>query len=176
MCDHRRLIRKEMNRLIAALVMMAIVYSCAPKLSSTSDTGDYSEDVSDYRPKAESVESAEELKSSEIAKGPYVAPTNSINADMSVIMDSIIYHNRSKAYFTYTVLVYTGRSREEANLSREQVYRLLPDEEPDLIYKQPSYKVNVGRYFDRIEAYKSLMKLREVFPSAALVMEQNYIE
>ena len=167
-----------MNRLIIAFVILAFAFSCAPKLSSTSDTGDYSEDVSDYRPKVDFVEPKldDDADYPAMSKGPYIAPTHSINSEMSLIMDSIIHYNREKAYYTYTVLVYTGRSREEANQSREQVYRLLPDEEPELIYKQPSYKVNVGRYFDRIEAYKSLMKLREVFPSAAMVMEQNYIE
>ena len=166
-----------MNRLIIVLFILTYVVSCTPKLKTKSDTGDYVEDVSDYRPKIQSDEALEiEHDTPSIDKGPYVAPSHSINGEMSMIMDSIVYYNRDKAFYTYTIQVYTGRHREEANQSREQVYRLLPEEKPELVYKQPSYKVNVGKYFDRVEAYKTLMKLREIFPSATLVMEQNYIE
>ena len=177
MRDHRGLIHRQMNRLIVFLFIIVLVVNCTPKLGTKGDTGEYVEDVSAYRPTIEEDESAvTEDEDTTVPKGPYVAPTHSINAEMSTIMDSIVYHNRDKAYYTYTIQVYTGRHREEANQSREQVYRLLPEEKPELVYRQPSYKVNVGRFFDRVEAYKTLMKLREVFPSATLVMEQNYMK
>ena len=166
-----------MNRLIVFIFLLAFVVQCTPKLRTKGDVGEHVEDVSAYRPTIEADEStAIESDETTETKGPYVAPTHSINAEMSTVMDSIIHHNREKAYYTYTIQVYIGRNREEANQSREQVYRLLPEEKPELVYRQPSYKVNVGKFFDRIEAYKTLMKLREVFPSATLVMEQNYMK
>ena len=166
-----------MNRLIVFLFILASVASCTPKLGTKGDTGEYDEDVSAYRPKIE-VDEISEPDDEEITntKGPYVAPTHSINGAMSNIMDSIVHYNLDKVYYTYTIQVYTGRNREEANQSREKVYRLLPEEKPELVYRQPSYKVNVGKFFDRVEAYKTLVKLREVFPSATLVMEQNYMK
>ena len=91
-------------------------------------------------------------------------------------MDSIVVHNRDKMYLTYTIQVYIGRSREEANQIREKVYRILPDEEPVLIYKQPSYKVNVGKYFDKVDAYKTLNILKSNFTGAMLVPERNLLD
>ena len=166
-----------MYKLFIFLILALYVVSCSPKLASTSDTKDYVEDVSAFRPSVPQDEQQDiSSENTQIDKGPYVAPTNDINAEMSVIMDSIILHNRDKTYITYTIQVYIGRSREEANQIREKVYRVMPEEKPELIYKQPSYKVNVGKYYDRVEAYKTLTELRGSFPGAGLVRELNYLE
>ena len=109
-----------MNRLI--ILLLLVVYSCAPKLATKKTTEDYSEDVSAFRPEIESIETAD--KETAIAdKGSYVAPTHDINSEMASIMDSVVVHNLDKMYLTYTIQVYIGRSREEANQFREKVYR-----------------------------------------------------
>lgn len=166
-----------MYRLFIFLIGVSVVFSCSPKLATSVTEEDYTEDVSAYRPKVEEV-SDETGNSNNKAfdRGPYVAPTNDINREMSLIMDSIVVHNRENTYLTYTIQVYIGRSREMANMTREKVYRVLPEEKPQLVYKQPSYKVNVGKFFDRVEAYKTLTELRKAFPSAILVPERNYLE
>ncbi len=161
------------------LIILLGVYAvgCTPKLVTQTSSNDYSEDVSAFRPKVEAkgrepVEETVVVKS----KGSYVPPTHDINGEMNAIMDSIVVQNQDKLYLTYTIRVYLGRSREEANQIREQVYRALPEEKPMLIYKQPSYKVNVGKYFDRVEAYKTLTMLRGSFPGALIVPERNSME
>lgn len=166
-----------MYRQVTILFILYLVVSCTPKLATKDDAEEYSEDVSEFRPQIEDDESESlEVPMTNFEKGPYVAPTHSINREMNVVMDSIVVHNSDKTYTTYTIQVYIGRSREEANQVREKVYRVLPDEKPQLTYKQPSYKVNVGRYFDRVEAYKTLTTLRGTFPSAMLVPERNRME
>lgn len=162
-----------MNRLIVLLLL--VVYSCTPKLATKNVTEDYSEDVSAFRPKIEMMET--EIVDGENAnKGTYVAPTHDKNSEMASIMDSIVVHNMDKMYLTYTIQVYIGRSREEANQIREKVYRVLPEGKPILVYKQPSYKVNVGKYNERVDAYKTLTALRATFPGAMLVPERNHLE
>jgi hypothetical protein len=160
-----------MNRLL--ILLLLVVYSCAPKLATKKTTEDYSEDVSAFRPKIEPVvtETVDE-ENPNTRRGEYVAPTNDINDEMNVLMDSIIVHNRDKLYLSFTIQVYIGRSREEANQVRENVYRILPDEKPELIYRQPSYKVTVGKYIDRVEAYRTLTALKKKFPGAMLVPQR----
>jgi len=159
------------------MIPLLYVAGCSPKLTSTATDTDYSEDVSAFRPKVEITdENADQPADAVEEKGPYVAPTHDINGEMSVIMDSIIVNNKNKQYLTYTIQVYIGRSREEANQVREKVYRLLPEEKPILSYKQPSYKVNVGKYIDRVEAYKMLTTIRGIYPGAIMVPERNYME
>jgi len=162
-----------MNRLL--ILLLLVVYSCTPKLATNKTTEDYSEDVSDFRPKIETMERVDEEKAIN-DKGAYVPPTHDINNEMASIMDSVVVHNLDKMYLTYTIQVYIGRSREEANQIREKVYRVLPEEKPILVYKQPSYKVNVGKYNERIDAYQTLTALRAFFPGAMLVPERNHIE
>ena len=168
-----------MYKYVVILVLVIYAASCSPKLTTTTATEDYVEDLSAYRPKVGNVGQEEHVDTQQINaadKGKYVPPTHDIKNEMSVIMDSIVVHNKSKLYQTFTIQVYTGRSREEANQIREKVYRVMPDEKPVLVYKQPSYKVNVGKYFDSAQAYKTLTTLRASFPEAMLVPERDYLE
>jgi 5-carboxymethyl-2-hydroxymuconate isomerase len=145
-----------MYRSILFVFVAGYIFSCSPKLATTSTSEDYDEDISSFRP-AIDMEGENNAVSEVIdTKGPYVAPTHDINSEMAAIMDTVVHHNKNKAYLTYTIQVYIGRSREEANQAREKVYRVLPDEKPALGYKQPSWKVTVGEYYDRVEAYKTL--------------------
>lgn len=168
-----------MYRYLILLFLGMYVVGCTPKLVTQTSSKDYLEDVSAYRPKAEvEMKTGEPVEETTVLKkkGAYVPPTHDIKAEMDIIMDSISVQNQSKLYLTYTIQVYLGRSREEANQIREQVYRALPEEKPILIYKQPSYKVTVGKYFDRVEAYKTLTTLRGSFPGALMVPERNLME
>ena len=166
-----------MHRLLLFVLIVGYIFSCTPKLATKSVSEDYEEDLSSFRPSTDTEVGSPETDTEAIeVKGPYVAPTHDINSEMSAIMDSVIYYNKNKTFLTYTIQVYIGRSREEANQVREKVYRVLPDEKPALGYKQPSWKVTVGEYYDRVEAYKTLTTLKGVFPGAMLVPERKYIE
>jgi len=165
-----------MNRLALFILLALYVFSCSPKLATKSTLEEYDEDLSSYRPNVE-IDAQEEVTSvDELVSEPYVAPSNDINSEMAIAMDSIIFYNREKVYTTFTIQVYIGRSREEANQVREKVFRVLPEEQPELGYKQPSWKVTVGEYSDHVEAFKTLTFLKKTFPEAMLVRERKYIE
>ena len=177
MRDHRRLIFEHMDKVLIFIFLILYAIGCTPKLSTTGTSEDYTEDVSAYRPAVDDPAVEDEAASNvSPERGPYVPPTQDINTEMSALMDSIIAHNRDKFYYTYTIQVYIGRSREEANRIREKVYRILPEEEPELGWRQPSWLVTVGKYYDRVDAYKTLNKLRKTFPGAGMVRERNSTE
>ena len=165
-----------MNKLITIILLLVYLVGCTPKLATTTTVGDYEEDVSAYRPEIQETGLEEGMDETSTDKGPYVSPSHDINAEMSVLMDSIIAHNRDKVYYTYTIQVYIGRSREEANMVREKVYRILPEEKPELGWRQPSWLVTVGEYQDRVDAYKALTKLRQTFPGAGMIRERNKMD
>lgn len=166
-----------MHKLAIILLIVLYAVGCSPKLATNVSTEDYTEDVSAFRPKVEplDVETGDQEDTS-MEKEPYVPPTHDINEEMSALMDSIVIHNRDKMYLTYTIQVYIGRSREEANQVRENVYRVLPEVKPELIYRQPSYKVNVGNFVDRVEAYQTLTALKRKFPAAMLVPQRDSMQ
>lgn len=161
---------------IFIVILLVFAIGCSPKLAPKGDTKDYSEDVTAYRPNnSTNMESVDPIKYDDV-KGPYVAPTKDINKEMSSIMDSIVVQNQHKLYLTYTIQVYIGRSREEANQVREKIYRVLPEEKPVLSYRQPSYKVFVGKYHEKVDAYKTLNILRANFPGAMLVPQHKKMD
>lgn len=166
-----------MYRLSLFLLFILLLFRCSPKIASTSPKEEYTEDLSAYRP---AIEMASPVVTDNTAmvedKGPFVAPTNTINAEMSALMDSIVHYNKGKTYPTYTIQVYIGRSREEANLVREKVYRVMPDQQPVLSWRQPSWLVTVGEYIERVDAYKTFSELKQTFPGATLVPEWKSVE
>jgi hypothetical protein len=156
------------------LFVIALLWSCSTKPPADKQTAEYTEDLSGYRPVIPvATENAEEPIVPGQLKGPYVPATHDINGEMDIVMDSVIAANQSKTFQTYTIQVYLGRSREEANLVREKVYRILPTSKPELSYKQPSWRVTLGTYLDRVDAYKTLNQLKPSFPGAALVPEKS---
>lgn len=162
-----------MHRLVIIFIIVLYVVGCSPKLATNVVDEEYTEDVSAFRPKIESVETEDVDQETTTTKGAYVSPTHDINNEMNMLMDSIVIHNQDKLYLTYTIQVYIGRSRDEANQVRENVYRVLPEAKPELIYRQPSYKVNVGHYIDRVEAYRTLTALKRKFPGAMMVPQRD---
>lgn len=166
-----------MYRFVILIFLVSYVFSCTPKLATTTTSESYDEDLSSFRPRIETSEAKPDEDAGDVNETkPYVPPTHDINSEMSVLMDSIIHYNREKSYLTYTIQVYIGRSREEANQIREKVYRILPNEKPALSWKQPSWLVTVGEYHERVDAYKTFSTLREAFPGATMVPEWKNVE
>lgn len=164
-------------RYLIVILLASMLWGCATKPAATKQDEVYSEDLSGYRPVAEPTENTStEQPVYGQPKGPYVPATHDINGEMDIAMDSVIAANQNKIHQTYTIQVYLGRSREEANQVREKVYRLLPDTKPELSYKQPSWRVTVGVYLDRVDAYKTLNQLKSSFPGASLVPEKHTLK
>jgi hypothetical protein len=40
----------------------------------------------------------------------------------------------------------------------------------------PSYRIKVGSFIDKVEAYKTLVKLQDMFPNAVIIPEQVYFK
>jgi hypothetical protein len=71
----------------------------------------------------------------------------------------------------YRVQVYFGQSKDEVRKAKETVYGIIPDIEIYTQYKQPDYKVKVGDFFYKYEAFNCLGKLERAFPNALIVPE-----
>jgi septal ring-binding cell division protein DamX len=72
----------------------------------------------------------------------------------------------------YTIQIYTGNDRNEADQAKEQALSLDVALNPTISYYQPSYKVKVGQYATRLEAHKTYESLKKQFPRALLVPER----
>ncbi len=75
----------------------------------------------------------------------------------------------------YQVVAYSGTDRSEA----DRIYSILESTLPDtmkLLYEQPNYKLKVGNYLTKVEAYKVCVQIREVYPLAIVVSARIVID
>ena len=163
------------------LVVLIISASCTVSRSQNkNDKNAYNEDLSSYRPKFTPEAKPEEKDDKpKVAAKPEtpVKPQNDVTRVVNLKLDSLAVKNRKiKLAQGYRILVYTGTSSEEAKKMKEKVYKLTPTEEIYTIYKQPTFRVKVGDYYNRLEANHVFVKLQKDFPNAMLVPDQVNIE
>ena len=154
--------------------------STASKSGTKAKAGDYYEDLSAYRPEitaSEDTVSAGGTNDTDNNIDPNLTPENDVTSAINIKLDSI---NDLKSNIStidgYTIQVYTGINREQANDAKAKVYTTLPDSRPVIIYDQPNFRVKVGKFYTRREAQGTFAALKSVFPAAILIPERLPIE
>lgn len=102
-----------------------------------------------------------------------VSFTKTVNEKIDVVLDSIDRFNLTRRSVDgYTIQIYSGQNREEAMNTKKKMATEIPDLTANLQYQQPKFRVTVGKYYSKLEAYQDLTKLRKSFSSAILVPEK----
>jgi len=168
-------------RLFIVLFILGIVFgqfNCTPRAAKTKTAVTYSEDLSTYRPPDNSVkeEGVQEGINGQSDSDQYIPAEHDITQQLDIVLNERRENSTDKPIIIYTVQVYTGRSREEANEIRMKIFDVMPDADPQLVYKKLRFKVQVGRYYDRVSAYKTFRTLKDYFPGAMLVPENVSVD
>jgi hypothetical protein len=71
----------------------------------------------------------------------------------------------------YRILLYSGNEREEVARSKEKAYRIFRNADVYLTYKAPTFKLTMGNYYHRLDAFFAIKKLEAAFPFAVMVPE-----
>ena len=75
--------------------------------------------------------------------------------------------------FRIQIAAYSGvNSRSQAESARNSFNALFPYTRSYLLYNEPYFKVRVGDYYTRLQAYKDLEAIRETYPSAYIVPDK----
>lgn len=102
-----------------------------------------------------------------------VSFTKTVNEKVDAVLDSIDRFNLTRRSVDgYTIQIYSGQNREEAMNTKKKISTDLPELIANLQYQQPKFRVTVGKYYSKLEAYQDLSKLHESFSSAILVPEK----
>lgn len=157
------------------LLLLVLLAGCATKKPSTTTTqgGNYSEDLSVWRPKIEA--STETSKSTTDERKPttYVEPKYTVNKQVDAVLDSIDRINLTRKFVDgYTIQVYSGLKREDALNVKKQLNLSLPEVESEVHYQQPNFKVKVGKYYTRLDAQKDYHAVKKIFTSAIVIPEK----
>ncbi len=161
-----------MKQVFSLLISGMLLWQCSQKTVPQADYSDFKEDLSSIKPPIDSMAKAE---STEIEKAPYAAPTFDQTREMNALIDSLSEDNLDKTFRFYTVQVYVGNSREDANEIRSKVYKIIPDETPRLEWSQPNFRVKVGKFESPLDAHKTFNTLKKSFPGAVLVSEKAFL-
>ena len=149
--------------------------ACAPRPTSTTggDTRDkaaaksYIEDISAYRPNYSLPDAS--------APGipAVVTPTNHVNEQVNILMDTVAANNKTIKYAQgFRIMAYNGTNRQAAMDVRRAIIERVPEQKDYLLYQQPSYRLKIGDYFNRVEAQQTLLLLQDIIPNALIIPDQ----
>jgi len=158
------------------LILTLSLGACASLTKTPNSKQDYTEDLTVFRPPV--VNSTEHPDSEEPVE--IIIPEEpewDITYKLDSLLDSIAVNNQRQKYIQgYTIQVYTGSSRTDANDVRNEVFRILPGTRPKVTYDLPNYKVKVGKFFHRLEAQRDFADIKDRFKNAILVPQQFLIK
>lgn len=164
---------------LAALSVIIIFQHCSTR-PAASKVAAYQEDISIYLPdysdslaaidttiqQSNVIDTTREVSIS----GPGV---NEITAGIDNFVEEIAKKNRNTNFYVgYTIQIYSGTSREEANAVKDKAYVEMDGSRPRLRYEQPNYKVTIGKYNDKINAQRVYNDVKKIFPRAIVIPER----
>ncbi|MDO1449977.1 SPOR domain-containing protein [Rhodocytophaga aerolata] len=167
---------------ITCILLFATIWilqnACTPKGIATKGKGkkdaQYTENLADFRPTYK-VEDEENKSSTNTptASQSTSKPANDVTAKVDAAMEQIAVTNKSVRYAQgYRIQIYSGNSRDEANNARNRSYALFPEITPHIVYNQPTFRVKVGDFVDRLDAQRVYAGLLTDFPNAMVVQDR----
>ena len=159
------------------LGLMVLLHACAPSKTITTQKADtYEENVSQFRINYADSLQQNDMKTTSpervLSSGP-VTTRYAITGEMDEYLQERSEANLEKnSYQGYTLQVYTGSSRDEANDAKRKVYTALPDARPAMGFASSMWRVQVGEYTDRLQAQEDYSKLKAEFPYVLLVPQR----
>jgi hypothetical protein len=157
-----------------SIVSLIALSSCAA-MSQKHKAGkdEYYEDLSVVRPVFINPDTLTGNKSATPKNtGPLTFP-NDVSKIVNARADSISELNKkSTTVQGFRILIYTGSSSDESQKVKQLVYSFDSDLNVYTQYKQPSFRVKVGDFTNRVEANYILNDLKKNFPNAMIVPDQ----
>ncbi len=137
----------------------------------------YSEDLSYLRKGLfeEEIKEVHKVDNPSPSSPVFVPPTQDVNRRIDAILDTLASRNYQRGYLEgYSVQVISTRSRAEATEVRNKIVEEYEELRPEIIYDQPSYKVKIGFFSDRMQAYEVYSQLPQSdFPFLVIVPERR---
>lgn len=168
-----------MNRFgngIALFLLGFFILGCVTSQKTSTASKSYSEDLSQYRPLVDTTFELESEKITFRKTSEDFEPQTDVTKLLNKKLDTLAENNSEIRYVNgYSIQIYSGSSSSDAYAARDTARVVLPQIRTDVQYKQPIYKVRVGRFTERLEVQRTLLQLKPKFPSAISVPQRIYI-
>lgn len=83
-----------------------------------------------------------------------------------------LYNQKNDFLDGYRVQIAFSNDRQEIYNDKAKVYQDFPDEKAYVAYEQPYYKLRIGDYASRLEAYERLNDVIKKYPGAFVVRDK----
>ncbi|NSW44608.1 MAG: SPOR domain-containing protein [Bacteroidales bacterium] len=110
------------------------------------------------------------LKTNQLGWGKFTF-ISSVNAE-NIISKHISINQKAKGIPGYRVQVYftSGTdAKNQINKMKTELRNSFPEYDCYIIYEEPFFKLRMGDFRTKIEAYKLFCKIKDVYPSAFIV-------
>lgn len=166
------------RNILALLICAIAVTACVTGNSSSSKASvSYSEDLTTFRPQASDSIVNQESSSTMFRRTSenYTASTD-VTSLLNAKLDTLAESNKQiRSVSGLTIQIYSGSSSDLAYQARDSAMTVLPEIRTIVQYDQPVYKVRVGKFTEKLEAQRTLMRLKPKFPAAIAVPTTIYI-
>ena len=115
------------------------------------------------------------------AQNPEQKEEGRVNIINDVRLDTLLQRytaiNERKASIQgFRIQIVASSNRTEIYKVKSQFYSMFPDQRPYVVYQQPNFKLRVGNYRTRLEAYKDLQEILTEFSDAFIIRDELKIE
>lgn len=110
------------------------------------------------------------LNNNQLGWGKFTLTTN-VPSD-NIISKHININQKAKGMPGYRIQVFFASGKEAKNQAlkiKNEIRNLYPQHEAYIIYEEPFFKLRIGDFRTKIEAYKLFKKIQESNPSAFIV-------
>lgn len=161
------------KRFILSVLLIHFLASCVAQRKNEKP---YYEDLSGLRPRVTPPIDTSRKDTTTIPiieKTGRVLFSNTVNDKVDVVLDSIDRFNLlRRSVDGFTIQIYSGQNREDAMNAKKKMATEIPNLTANLQYQQPKFRVTVGKYFSKLEAYQDLSRIRRSFSAAILVPDK----
>lgn len=89
------------------------------------------------------------------------------HAGANELIEQHIYFNKEHSQIPgWRIQVFSSPSMSEANSQKSAVLNNLSDIKTTIVFEAPNYKVRIGNYRNRFDAYRDLQEILIYYPSA----------
>ncbi len=160
-------------RITQLTIMLPLVVACqTTKITSSRSLDNYFEDLSSYRLKIQK-NSFEEKQPLKVKEEQYKPMSGHIQQELDSIIRIAYQQNKKGKYVDgFTIQVYSGNSRDEAQQAKYKMNSLFPNLNSQISYYQPNFKVKTKNFIHRLEANRVYKQVKHQFPSSLLLPER----
>ncbi|UZR92555.1 SPOR domain-containing protein [Chondrinema litorale] len=172
------------NNLIRFLLILLVLSAC--KSNQIASNTPFSDNINIYRvkPVIEDTTVNENQNTSlankeEVKEKPAPNPELDINYDLDQSAVLLAQRNRrileEQGIVGYTIQVYSGTSRGKAEDIRDELLVRF-DEKTKRAYDRPNYKVKIGEFLNKMEAYELFLLLKDDYPQALIIPDMIKVD